>query len=93
MSQKQAIKKQKNKLEALKREAEDERTRARNAARERVLQDFEKGQLGVGNSGVGYVIGTGAKDTAKTQEGADEESKFLSITIILQFCRSSLCHD
>ena len=82
MSQKQAIKKQKTKLEALKREAEDERTRARNAARERVLQDFEKGQLGVGNSGVGSGIGIGAKKTAKSPEGADEESKSSSITLI-----------
>lgn len=75
MSQKQAIKKQKTKLEALKREAEDERTRARNAARERVLQDFEKGQLGLGNSGVGSGLGIGAKETVKSPAEAEEESK------------------
>ncbi|KIM41532.1 hypothetical protein M413DRAFT_445515 [Hebeloma cylindrosporum] len=73
LSQKQAIKKQKTKLEALKREAEDERTRARNAARERVLQDFEKGQLGLGNSGVGSGLRIDAKETVKSPGGTEEE--------------------
>lgn len=41
------IKRQKAKLDALKREAEEEKQRAREAARERVLLDFEKGQLGL----------------------------------------------
>ncbi|KDR77231.1 hypothetical protein GALMADRAFT_66248 [Galerina marginata CBS 339.88] len=50
LTQKNAIKRQKAKIEALKREAEDERTRAREAARDRVLLDFEKGQLGLGIS-------------------------------------------
>ena len=31
----------------MKKEAEDERTRVREAARERVLEEFEKGQLGL----------------------------------------------
>ena len=75
VSQKQAIKKQKTKLEALKREAEDERTRARNAARERVLQDFEKGQLALGNSGVGSGLRIDAKETVKSPGSAEEESK------------------
>ncbi|KAH9924987.1 uncharacterized protein BXZ73DRAFT_50170 [Epithele typhae] len=41
------IKRQKVKLEALEKEAEEERQRAREAARERVLREFEKGQLGL----------------------------------------------
>lgn len=41
------IKQQKVRLEALKKEAEEERQRAREAARERVLLEFEKGQLGL----------------------------------------------
>ncbi|KAH9848158.1 hypothetical protein C2E23DRAFT_470379 [Lenzites betulinus] len=41
------IKRQKVRLEAMKKEAEDERERAREAARERVLREFEKGQLGL----------------------------------------------
>ena len=41
------IKRQKVRLEALKMEAEEERQRAREAARERVLREFEKGQLGL----------------------------------------------
>ena len=41
------IKRQKVRLEALKKEAEEEREKAREAARERVLLEFEKGQLGL----------------------------------------------
>ena len=44
------IKRQKVRLEALKKEAEEERQRAREAARERVLSEFEKGQLGLAAS-------------------------------------------
>jgi hypothetical protein len=43
--QKKDIKRQKERLEALKKEAEQEKARAKGAARERVLADFEKGQL------------------------------------------------
>lgn len=45
MGQKKDIKRQKDKLEAMKKEVEEERVRARKLARERVLADFEKGQL------------------------------------------------
>ncbi|TCD67184.1 hypothetical protein EIP91_000410 [Steccherinum ochraceum] len=41
------IKKQKARLETLKREAEEEKEKAREAARERVLVEFERGQLGL----------------------------------------------
>jgi nitric oxide synthase-interacting protein len=44
------IKRQKARLESMKREAEDEQQRARAAARDRVLQDFEKAQLGLPSS-------------------------------------------
>jgi hypothetical protein len=47
VTQKKDIKRQKERLEALKKEAEHEKTRAKEAARERVLADFEKGQLGL----------------------------------------------
>jgi len=51
VNQKKDIKRQKDRLEALKKEVEEERTRARQAARERVLRDFERGQLNLaGNS-------------------------------------------
>ncbi|KAH8829142.1 hypothetical protein DL96DRAFT_1596826 [Flagelloscypha sp. PMI_526] len=50
LTQKKDIKKQKDRLEKLKQEAQDEKLRAQQAARERVLEDFEKGQLGLGNS-------------------------------------------
>jgi hypothetical protein len=45
VSQKKVIQRQKSRLEALKQEAEEEKARAKVAARERVLLDFEKGQL------------------------------------------------
>jgi len=41
------MKRQKERLDAMKKEAEEERTRVRAAARERVLLEFEKGQLGL----------------------------------------------
>ena len=58
------IKRQKVRLEALKREAEEERQRAREAARERVLLEFEKGQLGL----------AGRPSTATTS-GADSKER------------------
>ena len=48
MTQKKDIKRQLAKLDALKKEEEEERLRAKEAARERVLQEFERGQLGLG---------------------------------------------
>lgn len=45
MGQKKDIKRQKERLEALKKDAELEVAKAKEEARARVLQDFEKGQL------------------------------------------------
>jgi len=45
LGQKKDIKRQKDKLEAMKNEAEGEIVKAKEAARGRVLEDFEKGQL------------------------------------------------
>ena len=47
VTQKKDIKRQKDKLEGMKKDAEDERTKVKEAARERVLEEFEKGQLGL----------------------------------------------
>ena len=47
MAQKKDIKRQKERLDALKKEAEQEKVKAKEAARERVLAEFEKGQLGL----------------------------------------------
>lgn len=41
------MKRQKEQLEKLKKGAEEETSRVLKAARERVLKDFEKGQLGL----------------------------------------------
>ncbi|QRW00463.1 Zinc finger, C3HC4 type (RING finger) protein [Ceratobasidium sp. AG-Ba] len=48
LSQKKEIKRFKTKLEELAREEEAEKAKAMQAARERVLRDFERGQLGLG---------------------------------------------
>ncbi|KAH9171843.1 hypothetical protein EDB89DRAFT_1968987 [Lactarius sanguifluus] len=47
LTQKKDIKRQKERLDALKKEAEQEKAKAKEAARERVLSEFEKGQLGL----------------------------------------------
>lgn len=59
MAQKKDIKRQKERLEALKREAEQEKAKAKEAARERVLADFEKGQVGL--TAVSAVTTSGAE--------------------------------
>ena len=53
VTQMEDIKRQKIRLEALKKEAEEERQKAREAARARVLLDFERGQLGLAAKGPG----------------------------------------
>ncbi|KLO18983.1 hypothetical protein SCHPADRAFT_899319 [Schizopora paradoxa] len=65
LSQKKDIKRQKTKLDALKREAEAEAQLAKIEARERVLKDFERGQLGLGVS-----VATGTP--SGVQSGKDE---------------------
>ena len=73
MTQKKDIKKQKDKLEAMRREAEEERERARAAARERVLLEFEKGHLSLATSSI---IGT--KPTASSSSSECESFRRLS---------------
>jgi nitric oxide synthase-interacting protein len=64
VAQKKDIKRQKERLEQLKKETEEEKERAREAARERVLRDFEKGQLGLSANlpSAASSSGVGAKD-------------------------------
>lgn len=52
VGQKKEIKRQKERIELLRREEAEERERVRDAARQRVLQDFERGQLGLGGTRV-----------------------------------------
>lgn len=68
VTQLEDIKRQKVKLESLKREAEGERQRAREAARERVLQEFEKGQLGL----------SAATSVATTSGAESKERQYMS---------------
>lgn len=64
VNQKKDIKRQKVRLEQLKREADDEKRRALEAARERVLQDFEKGQLGL-SANLPAIVSTSSVETTK----------------------------
>ncbi|EPT01926.1 hypothetical protein FOMPIDRAFT_141736 [Fomitopsis schrenkii] len=61
------IKRQKARLEAMKREAEEERQRAREAARERVLLEFEKGQLGLASTPSFATSGAASKESRGTK--------------------------
>ncbi|KAH9993328.1 hypothetical protein BJV74DRAFT_833540 [Russula compacta] len=63
LTQKKDIKRQKERLQALKKEAELEKARAKEAARGRVLADFEKGQLGL--AAVATVTTSGAEVTGR----------------------------
>ncbi|CDO70051.1 hypothetical protein BN946_scf184601.g4 [Trametes cinnabarina] len=65
------IKRQKVRLEAMKKEAEEERQRVREAARERVLREFEKRQLGLAATST---ISTSAR--AESSEGRGTKRKF-----------------
>lgn len=73
VTQKKDIKQQKDKLEQMKKEAEQEKARAKQAARERVLSEFEKGQLGL----------AAAPSKATTSSGeAESESALINLYIV-----------
>lgn len=59
VTQKKDIKKQKEKLDTMKREVEEEKARAKAAARERVLAEFERSQIGL--AGIS-TVSTSGKD-------------------------------
>ncbi|KZT38939.1 hypothetical protein SISSUDRAFT_1046260 [Sistotremastrum suecicum HHB10207 ss-3] len=65
LEQKKTMKRQKAKIEALKKEEEEEKERVRAAARERVLRDFEKGQVGI--------FASGTRDTQGASEKKDND--------------------
>lgn len=66
MNQKKDIKRQKERLEQLKKDAEEEKQHALEAARERVLRDFEKGQLGLSANLPAIVSTSGAEATKES---------------------------
>jgi nitric oxide synthase-interacting protein len=69
VSQKKDIQRQKSRLEALKQEEEEEKARAKVASRERVLLDFEKGQLRLaGTPGSAATSGSGTKSSSNADE-------------------------
>ncbi|KAG7090545.1 hypothetical protein E1B28_009654 [Marasmius oreades] len=73
LTQKKDIKRQKEKLEVLKKEVEEERLGAKEAARDRVLADFEKGQLGLSSK---PSTTTGTKSGESKQDGRGLKRKF-----------------
>ncbi|KAF9564068.1 hypothetical protein CPC08DRAFT_705606 [Agrocybe pediades] len=74
LTQKKNIAAQKARLEALRQEAEAERSRAREAARERVLLDFERGQLGLGSVGAGSSSKTKPGSAASPPQADDSQA-------------------
>ncbi|KAL0951228.1 hypothetical protein HGRIS_007949 [Hohenbuehelia grisea] len=78
LTQKKDMKLQKKRLEDLKKEAEAERQRAKEAARERVLEDFERGHLGL--SGGTTAIGTSSSSTTENR-GTKRKFEFDSSTV------------
>ncbi|TFK73156.1 hypothetical protein BDN72DRAFT_762107 [Pluteus cervinus] len=75
LTQKKDIKRQKDKLEALKKEAEEEKSRAREAARERV---FERGHLGL--SGGTSLVATSSGSNGAEPRGTKRKFEFDSST-------------
>ena len=69
MAQKKDIKRQKERLEALKKEAEQEKLKAKEAARGRVLADFEKGQLGLAAAAAATGVTTSGAEITGTVTG------------------------
>ncbi|VDB96536.1 unnamed protein product [Peniophora sp. CBMAI 1063] len=72
LTQKKDIKKQKERLEAMKRDAEEEKARAKAAARERVLAEFERSHIGLAATST---VSTSAKDTNE-QRGTKRKFAF-----------------
>ncbi|KAH0831227.1 hypothetical protein J3R83DRAFT_13808 [Lanmaoa asiatica] len=81
LSQKKDIKRQKVRLEQLKREAEEEKQRALEAARERVLRDFEKGQLGLSANLPAIPIPTSGTEPTKESHAGKRKLDFDSSTV------------
>lgn len=79
LTQKKDIKRQKGKLELLKREAEEERSRAKEAARERVLLEFEKGQRAAAPSSV--LAATTSGKASEDPSGKKRKFDFDSSTV------------
>ncbi|KAL4071714.1 hypothetical protein J3A83DRAFT_4358165 [Scleroderma citrinum] len=68
LTQKKDMKRQKERLERLKQDAEEEKERALEAARERVLKDFENGHLSL-SSGVKAAATTSGSDAKESRSG------------------------
>ena len=76
VEQKKEIKRQKDSLERLKKEAEVERVRAQAEARKRVLLEFERGQIGLGLGGAKpSSTSRSAKDNNEDIEEHNKEAK------------------
>lgn len=66
VAQKKDIKRQKDRIDVVRREEEEEKQRVKESARQRVLRDFEKGQLGLS-------VGRGPDKDAKDAAGSPDE--------------------
>ncbi|KXN87901.1 Nitric oxide synthase-interacting protein [Leucoagaricus sp. SymC.cos] len=80
LTQKKDIKRQKDKLKIWEREYEEEKARARETARERVLLEFEKSQLGL----AARPTEVGTKGGMSTEEGRGTKRKFEFDTSVVE---------
>ena len=62
----------------MKKDAEDERTRVKEAARERVLEEFEKGQLGLAINET-----TGGTKSGGNADGRESYQRFSSVYVYM----------
>ncbi|KAJ4477747.1 hypothetical protein C8J55DRAFT_536456 [Lentinula edodes] len=74
LTQKKDIKRQKEKLETMRREIEEEKAKAKLAARERVLKEFEKGQLGLGSHNASAISSGTSIISDKDEDGANSSN-------------------
>ncbi|KAF8317897.1 hypothetical protein DL93DRAFT_479799 [Clavulina sp. PMI_390] len=76
LSQKKDIKRHQAKLEAMAREEEEQKAQARLAARERVVQDFEKRHLGLGSTSKKAASTEDAEPSADAPRGTKRKFDF-----------------
>jgi nitric oxide synthase-interacting protein len=74
VAQKKDIRRQKERFEALHQEEEEEKERVKEAARQRVLQNFERGQSGLG---IGHNLDKPTRDG-----GGDANERVLSMSFL-----------
>lgn len=90
LSQRKEIKRYQAKLDALAREEEEERDNAKNRARERVVADFEKNQLGLGAKKKEVSVIEGSTKSDSSEGAYARSSLYIMVGTVLHEQPSSL---